>query len=144
MGDVVNEAFAQRNMRGVIEISALAFGAFALRGLAIYGQGVILSRIGNSIIAENQRRVFSKLLEHNLSFFSDRHSSEFIARLSTGSTSATQVLNILVGALGRDLFTLIGLMIVMAVQDPTMSFIAFVIAPPIVILVRKLTRHVRT
>src|SRR5207237_1640193 len=111
---------------------------------AIYSHAVILSRIGNSIVAENQRRVFSKLLQHNLSVFADRHSSEFIARLSTGAAAATHVLNLLVGALGRDLLTLVGLVIVMAVQDPAMAFVAFVIAPPIVIVVKKLTRRIRT
>jgi ATP-binding cassette subfamily B protein len=103
-----------------------------------------MSRIGNSIVAENQRRVFSKLLQHNLSFFADRHSSEFIARLSTGSAAATGVLNLLVGALGRDLLTLVGLVVVMAMKDPVMSLVCFVIAPPIMIVVRKLTRRVRT
>ncbi|HEY7299847.1 MAG TPA: ABC transporter ATP-binding protein [Xanthobacteraceae bacterium] len=144
MGDVVNEAFGNHSFSGVIEIAALTFGVFTLRGLAIYGHAVIMSRIGNSVVAENQRRVFSKLLQHNLSFFADRHSSEFIARLSAGSAAATGVLNLLVGALGRDLLTLAGLVIVMANKDPVMSLICLVIAPPIMIVVRKLTRRVRT
>jgi ATP-binding cassette, subfamily B, bacterial MsbA len=144
MGDVINQAFSRRSLTGVVEIGALTFLVFVLRGLAIYGQAVILSRIGNSIVAENQRRLFAKLLAHNLSFFADRHSSEFAARLWTGASAATQVLNLLVGALGRDLLTLVGLVAVMAVQDPVMSLVVFLIAPPILIVVRKLTRRVRT
>ena len=46
----------------------------------------MLSRIGNRIVADNQRRMFDKLLHENMSFFADRHSSEFIARLTTGAT----------------------------------------------------------
>src|SRR5258707_336789 len=116
MGDVINEAFGKRNLTGVIQISLVVFAAFTLRGLAMYGHAVMLSRIGNSIVAENQRRVFSKLLQQNLSFFADRHSSEFIARLSTGTASATYALNMLISAVGRDLLTLVGLVIVMAIQ----------------------------
>ena len=37
--------------------------------------------IGNSIIAENQRRLFDRLMQQNLGFFGERHSSEFLARL---------------------------------------------------------------
>ena len=143
MGNVVNEAFSRLDLGAVIQVGALTFGVFTLRGMATYGQAVILSRIGNSIIAENQLRVYSKLLHHNLSFFADRHSSEFLARLSTGASAATQVLNLLVGALGRDLLTLIGLVAVMAVQDPVMSLVIFVIGPPIVIVVKRLTQRIR-
>ena len=49
-------------------------------------------QIGNRIVADNQRRMFDKLLSENVGFFSDRHSSEFIARLTTGATAANFVL----------------------------------------------------
>ena len=49
----------------------------------------MLSRIGNRIVADNQRAVFDKLLNEGLGFFADRHSSEFIARLTTGAAAAT-------------------------------------------------------
>jgi ATP-binding cassette subfamily B protein len=117
---------------------------FTLRGAAIYGQAVMLSRIGNSIVAENQRRLFSKLLQQNLGFFADHHSSEFIARLTTGAAAATQVLALLITAVGRDFFTLLALVIVMVMQDPVMSLFALAIAPPAVLLMRKLVRRIRT
>ncbi len=91
---------------------------FMIKALATYGHSVLLSRIGNRIIALNQRRMFNALINQNVAFFAERHSSEFLARLTTGATSATQVINLLVSALGRDLLSLIGLLIVMVVQDP--------------------------
>ena len=102
----------------------------------------MLSRIGNSIIATNQRRMFETLLHQNLEFFASRHSSEFLARLSTGAISASQVLNLVINAIGRDLLVLIGLLVVMVVQDPVMSFFALAIAPPAVLLMRKLIRRI--
>jgi subfamily B ATP-binding cassette protein MsbA len=143
-GEIVNEAFVHRNFVGVIEVGTLTVVLFALRGAAVYGQAVMLSRIGNSIVAENQRRLFSKLLQQNLGFFADHHSSEFIARLTTGVSAATYVLSLLITAVGRDFFTLLGLMIVMVVQDPIMSLFALGIAPPTVLLMRKLVRRIRT
>jgi ATP-binding cassette subfamily B protein len=88
--------------------------------------------------------MFSGLLQQNIGFFADHHSSEFAARLTSGAQAATQVLNLLITALGRDLLTLIGLLAVMIWQDPIMSLFAFVIAPPLGIVMRKLTRRVRT
>jgi len=142
--DVVNEAYVQRNFPGVVQVAVLTFILFAVRGLSNYGHAVILLRIGNSIIAENQRRLFSGLLQQNIGFFSDHHSSEFVARLTAGAQAATQVLNLLITAVGRDLLTLIALLAVMVVQDPIMSLVAFVIAPPLAIVMRKLTRRIRT
>jgi len=131
-GDIVNQAYVKRDLTGVVVAGVLALLMFTLRGAAIYGQSVMLSRIGNSIVAENQRRLFSKLLQQNLGFFADHHSSEFIARLTTGAAAATQVLALLITAVGRDFFTLLALVIVMVMQDPVMSLFALAIAPPAV------------
>ena len=143
-GDVVNQAYVKRDIAGVIWAGVLALLMFTLRGAAIYGQAVMLSRIGNSIVAENQRRLFSKLLQQNLSFFADHHSSEFIARLTTGATAATHVLALLITAVGRDFLTLIALVTVMVIQDPVMSLFTLAIAPPAVLLMRKLVRRIIT
>src|SRR5947208_1320978 len=72
IGYVINQA-GHQNFTAVVEFSLVCFGVFALRGAAVYGQSVIMSRIGNAIVAENQRRLFSKLLQHNLGFFAERH-----------------------------------------------------------------------
>jgi subfamily B ATP-binding cassette protein MsbA len=143
VGDVVNHAYVNRDFSGVLQISILILVVFSLRGFATYGHAVMLARIGNSIVAENQRRLLSKLLHQNIAFFADRHSAELLARLSTGAAAANQVLNLVVSSIGRDALTLICLMIVMVVQDPLMSLIAFVIAPPIILVLRKLIRRAR-
>jgi len=53
------------------------------------------------------------------------------------------VINLLITAIGRDLMSLIGLTIVMVVQDPVMTLIGFVAAPPAFFFLRKLIRRVR-
>src|SRR6188768_839702 len=142
IGDVINQAYVNRNLPGIIVLGAITVVLFSLKGLATYGHSVLLSRIGNRIVADNQRAVFSKLLNEGLGFFADRHSSEFIARLSTGAAAATQVINLLITSVGRDLLSLIGLITVMVVQDPVLSFFSFVVAPPAFLILRKLIRRI--
>ena len=142
IGDVINQAYVNRSLPGIITIGVITVVLFAFKGFATYGHSVMLSRIGNRIVADNQRAVFSKLLSEGLSFFSDRHSTEFVARLSTGAAAATQVINLLITSVGRDLLSLIGLIIVMVVQDPLMSFFSFVVAPPAFLILRKLVRRI--
>jgi subfamily B ATP-binding cassette protein MsbA len=142
IGTVINEAYISRNFPGIVLLGGVTVALFASKGLATYGFSVMLSRIGNRIIADNQRAVFAKLLREGLDFFSDRHSTEFIARLTTGSAAATQIINLLVTSIGRDLLSLIGLVGVMVWQDPLMSFFSFVVAPPAFFVLRKMIRRI--
>src|SRR5258708_35539769 len=80
IGDLINMANVYHNFPGVVALGLGAASIFAIKGAATYGQTVILSRIANHIIAENQRRLFSKLLNESIGFFANRHSSEFAAR----------------------------------------------------------------
>jgi ATP-binding cassette, subfamily B, bacterial MsbA len=144
IGSVVNTAYVERNFRGIVVLSAAIIAIFAVKGVASYGHAVILARIGNRIVAENQRRLFAKLLSENLGFFADRHSSEFIARLNTGAVAASQAINLLIAAIGRDLLSLIGLVAIMAIQDPVLSLVGLVVVPPAFFFLRKLIRRTRT
>src|SRR5664280_978642 len=142
IGDVMNQTYVHRNLSAVFVLGGITAALFTIKGLATYGHSVTLSRIGNRIVADNQRAVFTKLLHEGLSFFSDRHSTEFVARLSTGAAACTQVINLLITAIGRDLLSLIGLLTVMVVQDPLMAFFSFVVAPPAFFVLRKLIRRI--
>jgi ATP-binding cassette subfamily B protein len=88
--------------------------------------------------------MFNKVVNESIGYFADRHSSEFIARLTTGANAASHVVNLLVTAIGRDFLSLVGLVTVMVVQDPVMSLVTLVVAPPALVALRKLVRRIRT
>jgi len=144
IGDVINQAYVHKNLPGIIILALVTAVIFMIKAMATYGQALTLARIGNRIVADNQRQMFDKLLVENIGFFSDRHSSEFIARLTTGATAANIVLSLLITSIGRDLSTLIGLFAVMVIQDPVMSLMGFIMAPPALFFLRKLIRRVRS
>ena len=143
LGTMTNETYVSHNFHGIVVIGIAAVGIFAAKGFATYAATVTLSRIGNRIVADNQQRMFDKLLHEDVGFFADRHSSEFIARLTTGANAVSQVINLLITAIGRDLMSLIGLCIVMVIQDPVMSLVGVIVAPPAFLFLRKLIRRVR-
>src|SRR6266478_3413388 len=144
VGDVINQAYVHKNLPGIVVLALVTAVIFMIKGMATYGQAVMLARIGNRIIADNQRRMFAKLLEHNVGFFADRHSSEFMARLTTGAAAASQVLNLVITSFGRDLLSLVGLFAVMAVQDPVLSTLSIIVVPPAMLLLRKMVRRIKT
>ena len=143
-GHVVNEAYVNRDFRGLAILSSVIIVLSLIKAATSYGSTLTLLRIGNRIVAENQRRMFAKLLSESLGFFADRHSSEFAARLTTGAVAANQVLNLLIAAVGRDLFSIIGLVIVMVTMDPMLFLVSVVVFPPALVLLRKMVRRIRT
>ncbi|MEA2927922.1 MAG: ATP-binding cassette, subfamily bacterial MsbA, partial [Hyphomicrobiales bacterium] len=82
-------------------------------------------------------------LNESLSYFTDRHSSEFMARLNAGAVAATQALNLIITAAGRDFFTLVGLIVVMIVQDPLLFFVTLIVFPPAMLFLRSMIRRIR-
>ncbi len=143
LGEVINKTYIDRSVPGIISLSLVIIVLFTAKGAATYGHSVILARIGNAILANNQRRLFAKLMRENIGFYSDRHSSEFLARLTAGAQSVTQVLNLLISAVGRDFLSLVGLVIVMVIQDPWMSISGLLVAPPAMFFIRKLVRRIK-
>ena len=143
LGEVINQAYVDKNVRGIAILSGITVLIFILKGAATYGHQVILSQISNAILANNQRRLFAKLMSESVAFFSERHSSEFLARLTSGAFSVTQVLSLLINAVGRDLLSLIALVIVMLMQDPYMALLGFAVAPPAMLVLRKLVKRIK-
>ncbi len=127
----------------VWEITAAIVTIYTVKGLATYGQQVVMSRISNSIVADVQRRMFDQMLRMKVSYYSRGHSSEFVARQAFIAQSASSVLNLLITTLSRDALTIVGLVIVMVSQDPLLSFLALMFVPLAAVGVRKIGLRVR-
>src|SRR5258705_1683492 len=143
LGQVINQAYVEKNVRGIAILSGITVLLFMLKGVSTYGHTVILSKISNAILANNQRALFAKLMSESVGFFSERHSSEFLARLTAGAKSITDVLNSLINAIRRDLLLLISLTLVMVMHDPIISFLGLVVTPPAMLVLRKLVRRIK-
>jgi ATP-binding cassette subfamily B protein len=137
-GMVSAEKFGQMRTMA-FEVVAL----FVLRGAATFGSTLTLSRIGNRIVATAQRRVFDRLLNQNLMFFQDRHSSEFVARLVIAANGVRDTLQLVVQSGARDLLTVVGLGAVMIYQDPLVAAGAVCALPILIFFIRKIVDRVR-
>ena len=118
LGQVINQAYIDKNVPAIARLSGVVVLLLFIKGVATYGHTVILSKISNAILANNQRRLFAKLMSESIGFFSERHSSEFLTRLTAGAKSITDVLTMLINAVGRDLLIADRLVAVMVMQDP--------------------------
>lgn len=143
VGTVVNQAYVNQSFAAISGLAFLIIAIFAIKGVALYGSNVIMSVIGNRVVAEIQGRTFDKLLVEGLAHFADRHSTQLLHKMTRGARAASDVLKSVVTTLSRDMLTLVGLAVVMVVQQPFLALIGFVVMPPAVYFVRGLMHRLR-
>ena len=143
IGRIVDKIFVGRNLKAVWEITAAIVAIYTVKGLATYGQQVVLSRVANNIVADIQKRIFDQMLRMKVSYYSRSHSSEFIARQAFIAQSASGALNLLITTFARDALTIVGLVVVMVSQDPLLSLFALMFLPLAAVGVRKIGLRVR-
>ena len=143
MRDVIDKIFVQQNRAAIVTLPVIVFVSFAVRGIATYGQGVILARIGNNIVARYQRRLFTHITELSVDFFAENRSAHLAARINQNVSGIRDTLNLTITSIARDALTLIFLVFVMIWQDPILSGIALLAGPPIALMIGSLARQLR-
>ena len=143
MNDVVNGIFYEQRYDLIALISGSIAAAFVIRGLASYGQAVLLAKVGNNLVARYQQRVFDHLMKLGVDFFAETRSGQLAARINQNVGGIRDLLNVTITSIARDAVSLVALVGVMVFQDPVLSLIAFLIGPPLVYTVNRLMRKLR-
>lgn len=143
MKDVINTIFVDQSARAMLFFPAIVCGIFVTKGIFAYFQEVTLTKIGRQIIAELQKRVYDHLLRMDLDFFRRRPSAVLVTKLNHGAMAARNIINLVAVSLGRDLLTLVGLCVVMILQDPLMFAMTLVTVPFAALTFRKLTARAK-
>lgn len=143
MRDLINKVFIDRDPKMMFMICGAVTVVYIAKGFASYGQEVLLSRIGNSIIAATQKRIYRSILLRNVDFFQNVGSSDLITRLTHNAKAASSALNLIATSLGRDLFTVLSLLYVMISQDVILSAIALIGVPVLFTGVTRLLKQMR-
>ena len=123
LGDFVNQAYVHKNFHNILILGGITLAIFAVRGAALYGQAVLLSRVGNRISAANQRRMFDRLLSKNLGFSSTAIPPSSPRGCTPEQTPPRRCWPCSFSRSGRDFMTLAGLIVVMVMQDPILFFV---------------------
>ena len=143
MKNVINKIFVEQSKDAVFWIPLVIVGIFIVKGFATYLQELTMSRIGNRIIADMQKRLYDHILNMDVAFFHRLASGDLIARMSHSANAARDMLNTAALSVGRDLLTLIGLVAVMVTQDPIMFAVAGTVGPLAWFGLSNLTKRVK-
>lgn len=141
--DVVNATVVGKDLNKVLLVAFAVASIFVIKGIASYVQDVFLNKAGNNIIARAQQRIYKHVLAQDVGFYSRFQSSDLVMRLTTNAQAARSVVDLIVTSFVRDLFSLLGLIVVMVVQQPILSLVSAILGPAAIYGVRLLTRRVR-
>ena len=143
MRDLINGVFQNRDFTLAVWFGVTVFSIFLVKGVAAYASNIILSRIGNAIVAAQQTRIFRHLLGQGVDFYQQHASADLVTRVTHNAQAARDVLQNIVTTVGRDLLTVAGLIGVMLVSDPLMFIVSGAVMPVAVYGVNRLRRRVR-
>ncbi|MEO5755858.1 MAG: ABC transporter ATP-binding protein [Mesorhizobium sp.] len=143
MRDITNEFVISKRITQINLIAAAVAAIFTIKGLATFVQGYFMSRVGNAIIAERQRKIYDHILAQGIEFYHSTSSADLINRMTNNAQAARNVLDLIVTSYVRDLVTLIGLLLVMFVQQPVLSLVSFIVGPIAIYSVNRILKRVR-
>ncbi|TIN23787.1 MAG: ABC transporter ATP-binding protein [Mesorhizobium sp.] len=141
--EITNEFVIDKRIERVNMIAAAVAGIFIVKGIANFVQAYFMSRVGNAIIAERQRKIYDRVLAQGIEFYHSTSSSDLITRMTNNAQAARNVLDLIVTSYVRDLVTLVALVLVMIVQEPALSLICFVVGPLAIYGVNRILKRVR-
>src|SRR5262249_1293339 len=144
MKDVVNEVFINHHAEWLSYLAVLMVIISVVRGVGLFGSNVAMSRIGNSIVARTQKRLYDQYLPLAMDFYNRTHPSHLVTRMSYNAHAARQVLNTVMTGFGRDFLSVIGLVAVMVMQSPGPSAVALIVGPIGIFGVQRLVKRVRS
>jgi len=141
--EITNEFVIDKRVDRVNMIAGAVAGIFILKGLANFVQAYFMSRVGNAIIADRQRKIYDRILAQGIEFYHSTSSSDLITRMTNNAQAARNVLDLIVTSYVRDLVTLLALIGVMVWQQPVLSLICFVAGPVAIYGVNRILKRVR-
>jgi subfamily B ATP-binding cassette protein MsbA len=125
----------------------LAGGALALavvKGLCDYRCAVLMTRVGQRIIAEVQKALFARLMHADLAYFHAHPTGTLISRFTSDAVLLRGAAANVLGGIGKDAITVVFLVGLMFYQDWLLALVSFFAFPlaihPIVGIGRRIRR----
>ncbi len=130
-----------KSMLFIIPITILLIAV--IKGAATYGQSVLMSYIGQKIVATIQHGMFSHLMWADIAYFQKTATGKLISRFNNDANMLrAAVSNVLVG-IAKDTLTLTFLVGLLFYHDWALALIAFIVFPVAVYPIVRIGRRMR-
>lgn len=143
MKPVVNEIFIAKDRDMLWIIGGAILATFVTKGLSQYVQATLMAHVGQSIVADMQKRLYRHLTDLDIGFFHNNATGTLVSRFTVDVGAMRVAVSHAITVFGKDLLSLIGLVSVMFIQDWELAIIAFTVFPIAIIPIAKIGRRMR-
>ncbi len=143
MKPVVNEIFIARNQEMLWLIGAGVLATFFIKGISNYAQATLMAYVSQNIVADIQNRLYRHMTDLDIGFFHHNATGTLISRYLNDVGAMRVAVAHGITVFGKDLLSLIGLVIVMFVQDWQLALISFFVFPIAILPIAKIGRRMR-
>jgi ATP-binding cassette, subfamily B, bacterial MsbA len=143
METILDDVFTARDRSSLYVAAAVVMAVFLLKGMATYGQNVLVSFVGQRILADLQKRMFAHLLRADLAYFHDQSSGGLISRFINDVEKMRGTVASVLTALGRDSLTIVFLVGVMFYQDWLLTLASFFAFPTAILPLVNIGKRMR-
>ena len=144
MDPVVNKVFVDKQSTLLWPVGLGVLVTFAVKGLASYGQSVLMSQVGLRIIADMQNRLYAHLMRLDLDFFHSNSTGMLISRLVNDVNWMRGAVSDALTGLGKDSLSVLFLVGVMFYQDWLLATASFFVFPAAILPILRLGRRMRS
>ncbi len=140
---IIDDIFIAKRADMLLPIALVALVVFAAKGLATYGQAVLMSFVGHRIVATLQQDLYKRLINADLAFFHRNSPGELVSRFINDINLLRNAVSNTLTALGKDSLTAAALVGVMFYEDWLLAAIAFIAFPTAILPIVRIGRRVR-
>jgi subfamily B ATP-binding cassette protein MsbA len=141
---VLDDVFFKKDLAMLKLIPLAIVGLFLLKGLFDYGQGYLMSYVGQRIITDLREKIYHHLHSLSLPFFTKNPTGVLMSRILNDVNLVQGAVSDAVTGLLKDVFTIMGLIFVVFYRDWQLALIALVVFPIAVYPIVKFGRKLRS
>ena len=138
---LVDHGFAAGNADLLNQALLVLLVVIVLMAVSTFSRFYLVSWVGERVVADMRRRVFDHLLTLSPSFYETTRTGEIMSRLTADTTLLQQVIGTSVSIALRNVLSLIGGVVLMALTSAKLTGLALLVVPlvvaPIIIFGRK-------
>ncbi len=125
----IKKLFIEKDQTLIILIPLMIVLAFAIKGTSLYLAKATMIAVGESVKKKLQYDMVNNLIGTDTQIIDKKHSGKFISNLTYDVTHITNLLSNAILTLFKDSLTLIGLLVVMFLQNWKLAIISIVMIP---------------
>ncbi len=135
--------FVGRQATILMLIAGSALVLAIVKGLADYGDAVLMSRVGQRVITDVQGALYARLIRADLAFFNANASGTLISRFTNDVVLLRNAAANVLLAIGKDAVTVLFLMAVMFYQDWLLALVSCFAFPLAIRPIQRIGRRMR-